>query len=249
MGSVKESLVPFVGTIGGLNFYFLDGKYTVRKAGGGFSARVHKKSPRIQENKSEFALAATPNRHLRRALHPLIQSFKIPYLHSRLQGALFCFRAFTPGKRGERDVYNSIVTAQGLQALQAFNYSPLCAMETALPYYVTYDEKTHVLQLNELDATSLKTPTEATHLKMRMTVVCPDAENKQMGSYPSEDVTLDLKALPEELVLTPEKVPPPKGPFLVYLRVWFYSEDNGRMVGLKTKEALGVWCVGYGGNS
>ncbi|MEZ4778194.1 MAG: hypothetical protein R2786_02290 [Flavobacteriaceae bacterium] len=248
MGKVKESLVPFVGTLGGLNFYFLDGKYTVRKAGGGFSARVHKKSPRIQENKSEFALAAQPNKDLRRALNPLTQNFKIPYLHSRLQGALLRFRKFTPAKRGERDVYQSLVTEQGLQALQAFDYTPLCPMEVGLPYTVTYDETTATLVLSTPEASLLKAPKGATHLKIRMTVICPNAERKEIDSYPSLETMLDLKALPEELALRPEKQPHTQDPFLVYLRVWFYSEDNNRMVGLKTKEALGLWCVGYGVN-
>lgn len=246
MGKVKESLVPFVGTVGGLNFYYLDGKYTVRKAGGGFSARVHKRNPRIQENKSEFALATQPNKHLRRALYPLTQNFKIPYLHSRLQGALLRFRAFTPGKRGERDVYQSLVTEPGLQGLQAFDYTPLCPMKTALPYTVTYDETTATMVLSKPDASLLKTPKGATHLRLRMTVVCPDVEKEEMDTYPSQEVYVELKALPETLILTPEKHPPQKGPFLVYLRVWFYSEDNSRMVALKSKDALGLWCVGYG---
>ncbi|MEZ4857241.1 MAG: hypothetical protein R2781_00345 [Flavobacteriaceae bacterium] len=245
MGKVKESLVPFVGTLGGLNFYFLDGKYTVRRAGGGFSARVHKKSPRIQENKSEFALAAQPNKDLRRALYPLTQNFTIPYLHSRLQGALLRFRKFTPGKRGERDVYQSLVTESGLQVLKAFDYSPLCPMETALPYTVTNDETTATLVLSKPDASLLKTPKGATHIKIRMTVVCPDAQQREMDSYPSPEVLIDIKALPDSLVLTPEKNPPKKGPFLVYLRVWFAKDENGRMVELKSKDALGLWCVRY----
>lgn len=246
MAKVKDPLFPFVGTVGGLNFYFLDGKPIVRRAGGGFSATVHKKSDRIKENKSEFALAARPNKDLRMALRPLFLNFKVPYLHSRLQGAFVNMRAFAKGARGKRHFYGCMVAEQGLLALQAFDYTPLCPMETSLPYTVVHDKDTHALKLSGLKRSSLTVPEGATHLRLRMTVVRPDAEAERTDSHPSEEVFLDLKALPKTLTLTPKVQPPPTGSWLVYVGAWFQKEEKGRMAGLYEKHALGFWCVGYG---
>ena len=53
----QKGILPFVGTLGGLNFYYLHGKPIVRQAGGGFNAKDIKNKPsmrRVRENSSEF---------------------------------------------------------------------------------------------------------------------------------------------------------------------------------------------------
>uniref|UniRef100_UPI00404A21B5 hypothetical protein n=1 Tax=Gelidibacter sp. TaxID=2018083 RepID=UPI00404A21B5 len=53
----QKGVFPMVGTIGGVNFYYLNGKPVARAAGGGFNEKAiktKKSMQRVRENGSEF---------------------------------------------------------------------------------------------------------------------------------------------------------------------------------------------------
>lgn len=72
---------PLVGTIGGINFYYLNGEPIAREAGGGFNKKAIKKSPKMQivrDFNSEFGHASHVSKFFRRVLFPFIMVGIIP---------------------------------------------------------------------------------------------------------------------------------------------------------------------------
>jgi len=69
----QKGMIPLVGTIGGINFYYLNGKPVARAAGGGFNGKAIKTKSRMQrvlENASEFGHCSKVNKAFRMALRP-----------------------------------------------------------------------------------------------------------------------------------------------------------------------------------
>lgn len=78
----QTGIIPLVGALNGINFYYLNGKAIARKAGGGFNGKAIKTKvsmQRVRENASEFGLCSDVNKAFRTALMPfykrLVYSF------------------------------------------------------------------------------------------------------------------------------------------------------------------------------
>ena len=67
----QKGIIPLVGTIGGVNFYYLNGQPIARRAGGGFNGKAIKTKAsmhRVRENASEFGHCSKVNKVFRHAL-------------------------------------------------------------------------------------------------------------------------------------------------------------------------------------
>lgn len=85
--ATQKGILPIVGTLRGVNFYFRKGKPVARKAGGGFNEKANKTKPsmeRVRANNSEFGNCSMVKSTFRIALFPFLSYYKEGTLHGRM---------------------------------------------------------------------------------------------------------------------------------------------------------------------
>ncbi|WP_458626754.1 hypothetical protein [Winogradskyella sp. PC D3.3] len=78
----QTGIIPLVGTLNGINFYYLNGKPIARKAGGGFTRKAIKRKASMQrvcENANEFEHCSAVNKAFRLALTPFYKGYIHPF--------------------------------------------------------------------------------------------------------------------------------------------------------------------------
>ena len=78
----QKGIIPLVGTLGGINFYYLNGKAVARTAGGGFNGKAIKTKAsmqRVRENVSEFGHCSEVNKAFRQALRPFTRPIPLHF--------------------------------------------------------------------------------------------------------------------------------------------------------------------------
>src|SRR5690554_7083672 len=83
----QRGLFKISGTIGDLNFFIMEGKGFVRKAGGGFNGeaiRTQDNMKPVRDNSTEFGHCSRTKGKFRRALLPFFGGLKGKQIHSRL---------------------------------------------------------------------------------------------------------------------------------------------------------------------
>ncbi|GAA4243219.1 hypothetical protein GCM10022292_17010 [Winogradskyella damuponensis] len=85
----QRGIIPLIGTLNGINFYYLNGKPIARKAGGGFTRKaIQTKSSmqHVRENATEFGHCSVVNKAFRSVLGLFYKGYKFTHFHSRLMG-------------------------------------------------------------------------------------------------------------------------------------------------------------------
>src|SRR5215217_7087423 len=83
----QVGIVPFVGTLNGINFYMRKGKPVARRAGGGFTGDAIKKDPsmvRVRENNTEFGHCSRVKKLFKDSLFPFLGKQRNEELQGRL---------------------------------------------------------------------------------------------------------------------------------------------------------------------
>ncbi|WP_308993239.1 hypothetical protein QLS71_014780 [Mariniflexile litorale] len=239
----QKGIIPLAGTLGGLNFYYLNGKPVVRQAGGGFNSKAIKTKDsmqRVRENGNEFGHCSHVNKVFKHALSPFYMGCKLTYLHSRLM------RLFTQlkdldliNKRGQRVVAEGIKTFEGLQLLKQFQYTPECEVQRILPFNFILDAHTFTLTISEFDIKHVGFVAGATHVKLSYGVLDFNFNALVSQLFMAPPLILDKEASITSILLTPQSLPTGLGIPLCVLGLRFYQNVDGTLYELCAQNTVG----------
>ncbi len=240
----QTGIIPLVGTLNGINFYYLNGKPIARKAGGGFTRkRIKTKASmeRVRENASEFGHCSAVNKAFRSALNPFYKGYTFTHFHSRLMGLFTRIKALdTTHKRGERLVANGIGQAHGLQLLEQFSYTPACDVRQVLPFEFRVSDPDLALSIADFDIAQVGFADGATHMALTYGVLDFDFNHLNYALHLAPPLVLDRSYAGATLTLEPATLPSGLGTALYVLGVRFYQEVDGALYVLNAKGSVGI---------
>ncbi len=232
--------MKFSGTLGGVNFYILNGKGFVRQAGGGFTREAIKKSPnmvRVRENNSEFATTSAVKKIFKDSLRLFFGSQKDVKLHRRMMSLFMQIKDCDDvSERGKRSVAIGLQTEEGKKLLTRFEFTPFT------PDFSkgVYDADTFTYSITDFYPQELTYPNGATHLEIQLGVVVLDFDTQSAKLFAS-DPTLLLKTEPQNnFSLTLMNVPIGTGVRIPVLHYRYTQELNGELYELKDKMVYGL---------
>lgn len=228
MAKVK-GIIPIVGTIGGINFYYRKGELIARKAGGGFNGKAIKTSPRmvrVREQNSEFANCSAVNKVFKQALRPLFVGYKDGTLHSRLMSLFLKIKTLDAVHvRGERTVAEGMATALGKKLLQDFDFTP--KRTTLLPAYTTFDWTTNSFVVDGFDINRVKFPANASFMEVALQLVRFDFEALDFTYTQAIPYTITRDFNLTHFTISTTTPNGSNGIVFAVVRVSFYQEVNG----------------------
>ena len=240
----QKGILPFVGTLGGLNFYYLNGEPIVRRAGGGFNSKdIKNKSTmqRVRENSSEFGHCSEVNKAFRMALRPFYKDYKFTHFHSRLMGLFTQLKDLDMvNKRGERRVGNGVAHANGLSLFKRFHYTPHCDVRHVMPFNYAIDALTFELTIAGFDMKQVGFIAGATHIALTYGVVAMDFDTLDYDVHLTDVLVLDKGFAETSVSLMPSSLPTSTGTKLAVLGVRFYQEVDGRLYVLNALDGIGI---------
>lgn len=240
----QKGIIPLVGTIGGINFYYLHGKPVARAAGGGFNGtaiKTKKSMERVRENGSEFGSCSRVNKVFRQALRPFYTNHKFTFFHSRLMTLFTSLKALdAESVRGERRVFKGIETAKGKQLLLDFGYTPDCKPQLALPFSYSMDWPTYTLTIPQFNIQHVPFITGATHIALQFGVLDFNFETLDYELHLAAPLVLPKDDARANLSLTPTSLPTGLGLQLAVLGIRYYQEVDGLMYVLNAQNGVGI---------
>lgn len=240
----QGGIIPFVGTLGGINFYYLNGKPVARKAGGGFNGKAIKNKAsmqRVRENSSEFGNCSRVNKVFREALRPFYKAYKFTFFHSRLMGLFTKLKDLdTINKRGERSVGQGVVHAEGLPLLKRFDYTPDCDVHRVLPFDYAVNANTFELTISEFNINRVGFISGATHIGLTYGVLDFNFDSLDYEMHLAPILILNKDFATASVTLMPDTLPSGVGNVLCVLGVRFYQEVDGELYLLNAKEGVGI---------
>jgi len=240
----QKGILPIVGTLGDLNFYYLYGKPVVRRAGGGFNKKDIKNKPsmrRVRENGSEFGHCSRVNKAFRMALRPYYKGYKFAQFHSRLMSLFTQLKDLdTVNKRGERRVGQGVSHSNGLTLFKRFDYTPDCDVKRVMPFDYVVDSNTFELTISKFDIKQVGFIAGATHIALTYGVLDMDFDTLDYDLHLADSVVLDRVFAGDTVTLTPHSLPVSSGTLLAVLGVRFYQEVDGELYVLNAKDGVGI---------
>ena len=240
----QKGIIPLVGTLGGINFYYLNGKAIARKAGGGFNGKAIKTKrsmQRVRENASEFGHCSSVNKAFRTALVPFFRGYRFPYFHSRLMGLFTRLKDLDAiNKRGQRRVANGIAHSDGLKLVEHFNYTPVCNVGQVLPFGFAINSSNFELTITDFDINQVGFVEGATHIALLYGVLDFDFDSLDSQLHLAPTLVLDAIDMVSSLTLTPGTLPSGLGTTLCVLGVRFYQAIDGALYALNGKDSVGI---------
>ncbi|WP_179320525.1 hypothetical protein [Winogradskyella helgolandensis] len=240
----QTGIIPLVGTLNGINFYYLNGKPIARKAGGGFTKKAIKTKDsmqRVRENANEFGHCSAVNKAFRSALAPFYKGHRFTHFHSRLMGLFTRIKVLdTTHKRGERFVADGIGQAHGLPLLQQFNYTPACDVRQVLPFEFRVSETDLALSITDFDIAQVDFVEGATHMALTYGVLDFDFDSLNYALHLAPPLVLNRSYVGSTVTLEPDTLPSGVGTALCVLGVRFYQEVDGALYVLNAKDSVGI---------
>ncbi|WP_179008118.1 hypothetical protein [Winogradskyella forsetii] len=240
----QKGIIPLVGTLGGINFYYLNGKPIARKAGGGFNGNAIKTKAsmqRVRENASEFGHCSEVNKAFRLALRPFYKGYTFTHFHSRLMGLFTGLKDLdTAHKRGERRVAEGIAHDDGLKLLQHFNYTPACNVRKVLPFAFAIDSSNFELTISNFDITQVGFVEGATHIALTYGVLDFDFNSLDSQLHLAPTMVMDASYAASNVTLTLSSLPSGIGTRLCVFGLRFYQEVDGALYVLNAKDGVGI---------
>jgi hypothetical protein len=243
----QKGILPLVGTIGSINFYYLNGKPVARIAGGGFNReaiKTKKRMQRVRENGSEFGHCSVVNKVFRQALRPFYKGYKFTFLHSRLM------RLFTGLKgldavhlRGQRVVFEGVATDRGLAMLKQFDYTPDCNVRRVLPFNFAVAPSNQALTISGIDIKRVGFITGATHIELTYGILDFNFETLDKEPHLATPLILNKDFADHSVTLVPTTLPTGIGTVLCVLGVRFHQEIDDRLYVLNAKNGVGFGMV------
>lgn len=228
----QKGIITLQGTLGGINFYYLNGQPVARQAGGGFNSTAIKTKPsmaRVRENSREFGACSVVNKSFRHALMPFYEGVRFCDFHSRLLG-LFTRIKNLDGihPRGARTVEAGLQTADGQGMMVDFVYTPHCDVLQVLPFRHLVSEDLQQLDMLDFNIRQVSFLSGATHVGLTYGVLDMLANPLSLNLYLSEPVLLDRDYVGSSLSLTVADLPEHTERRFCILGVRFYQMVDGK---------------------
>lgn len=243
----QKSVIPMVGTIGGINFYFLHGKPVARIAGGGFNSkdvRTKKSMQRVRENGSEFGDCSRVNKKFREALRPFYSHHKFTFFHSRLMTLFTAIKALdVVSARGKRQVFRGLEHDAGKALLRDFKYTPDCVLSQVLPFESTMDWATYTFQFPKFSMDRVSFIAGATHVALQFGVLDFNFETLEYALHMADGQMLPKDFAGTRLSMTSTSLPTGLGIQLAVLGIRYYQEVDGAMYLLHAQNGVGIAVV------
>ncbi len=233
-GPLKHS-----GTIGGINYYIMDGVGYARVAGGGFTKEAIKKSPRmgrIRDNNTEFGNASAVKKMFKDSLRLFYGSQKDVKLHREMTSAFYQIRDFDfTSPRGQRSFAVGIQHPAGKKLFMSMEFAaqPLSSRK------FVYDS-TSLCYTATIDPTDLAYRNGATHVELRLGVVVMDFDERKARLFASAPLRIAKKDAVTDLSLTPLDTPIGNGLRIAVLFHRYLKLDNGEFYPLMDKAVYGL---------
>ena len=243
MAKVK-GIMPLVGTLGGINFYYRKGELIARAAGGGFNRKSIKTSPnmkRVREQNSEFGNCSQTNKQFKLALKPFLNGYVDGTLHSRLMGLFLKLKTLDAlNTRGERTVAVGVSTPFGKKLLKDFVFTP--KRPTLLSAQFNFDWTSTTLNITNFGIEWVKFPEQADILEISLQVLRFDFNTLSFTSEYSTPSVLTRDFVGDSISLNAIE-PSGTGQLLAVARVCFYQVVNGQNYLLSGDGAYGLSIV------
>ncbi len=240
----QKGIIPLVGTIGGINFYYLNGKPVARAAGGGFNGaaiRTKKSMERVRENANEFGSCSVINKVFRQSLRPFYNNHGFTFFHSRLMTLFTNLKKLDADSvRGERCVYKGLQTDAGKRLLVDFTYTPDCKPQLVLPFSYDMDWPTYSLSISQFNIQHVPFITGATHIALQFGVLDFNFETLDYALHLAAPLVLAKDDTRTSLSLTPASLPTGLGVVLAVIGVRYYQEVDGLMYLLNAENGVGI---------
>lgn len=240
----QKGILPLVGSIGGINFYYLNGKAVAREGGGGFTSESVKTKPsmqRVRENGSEFGHCSRVNKEFRKALLAVHNYAKLTFFHRRLMTLFTGLKDLdTVNKRGERRVAKGLESAAGKKMLQGFTYTPDCIPLNAFPFAYSLDWNTATLLFPEVTAEHVIFIKGATHLSLQFGVLDFNFETFEYDLQLAPPLLLVRDFSETSLSLSASNLPASIGTQIAVLGIRYYQEVEGQLYVLNAKNGVGI---------
>ncbi len=226
-----RSLIKMEGTLDDLTFYKGRDGYLVRTKGGISKSRMANDPAfaRTRENGSEFGMAATSGKMLRRAILDLMVDAKDGLVTSRLTRVMTLVKnEDAVSARGQRIVAVGITTPQGQLALRGFNFNNRAIMSAVVLSDINLDTTTGEIVIADFTpAQRLYIPKGSTHVSLISGFLNLDFTTGDKDLRLSPITNLPIDNTTATVTLTPSAVPTGTGAQCYFLKVAFYQEVNG----------------------
>ena len=240
----QKGIIPLVGTIGGINFYYLNGKPVARAAGGGFNGAAIKTKlsmERVRENASEFGDCSHVNKVFRQAIRPFYNNHKFTFFHSRLMTLFTDLKKLdTASARGARQVFKGLQTDAGKRLMLDFTYTPDCKPELVFPFNYSMDWSTYTLTFSEFNMEQVPFITGATHIALQFGVLDFNFETLDSELHLAAPLVLAQDFAGTSLSLSPIGAPSGLGLKLAVLGIRYYQAVDGLLYLLNAKDGVGI---------
>lgn len=240
----QKGIIPLVGTIGGVNFYYLNGKPVARMAGGGFNGDAIKRKKsmqRVRENGSEFGACSRVNKMFRQALRPFYLQHKFTFFHSRLMRLFTGLKTLdTESARGARCVYKGVASPMGKAQLVKFCYTPNCIPRMVMPFTYAIDWQTYACTISKIAIANAVFIKGATHIAIQYGVLDFNFETLVFDLHMADVQLLSRSATDSSLTFVPNSLPSGTGVLMAVVGVRYYQEIAGVLYVLKSENSVGV---------
>lgn len=242
----QKGLVPLIGTLGGINFYFRKGKPVARIAGGGFNPEAIKKSlkmQRVRENSSEFGRVSKAKKLVRVGLHPFLKDYADVTLHGRMMRLFQEIKVLdTVLERGHRRFENGLDTDAGRLLLMGFDFTAQKASEM-LPGDGAFDAVAQHYMIANIQIEKLRLLQRATGMQVCFGILEVDFEGGTQAFFSSTPLFIARDFSGDDVTLIPETLPSGNGVRIAVLQVRYYQEVNGERFLLKDLGMQGLEVV------
>ena len=226
-----KSLIKIEGTLDDLTFYKGKEGFLVRTKGGVSKKRINNDPAfaRTRENGSEFGMAATSGKLLRRAILDLLVDAKDALVTSRLTQVMTRVKnTDATSARGQRNVSVGITTPDGQLALTGFNFNIRAIMSAVLLSDISLTTATGEIVITDFTPDqNLEIPLGATHVSFTSGFLNLDFATGDKDLQLSPETNLPIDNTNTTVTLTPAGVPVGTGTELFFLKVAFFQEVNG----------------------
>jgi hypothetical protein len=245
MAKVK-GIIKLKGTIGGINYYTLNGETIAREAGGGFNGEAIKTKDsmvRVRENGSEFKGCMQSVHFFKLGLQPFLRRFKDGTLHQRLVSLFTKLKDLDlVSVRGSRTVYGGLQTTAGQELLKNYLLSSGSRLNGVLHQKVVFDWATG-FSIPDFEGKRVSFSGGATHLALQIGYLTLDFENRTSSFGSSETVYLSPTDIGTVAIPAPA-LDAAEGMRVGVVLARFVQELNGEFYPLKNENSVVLEVVG-----
>lgn len=230
------------GTLGGINYYFLEGEALARRSGGGFTREAikeHENMGRVRESNSEFAVCSKVNKVFKLAMEPLLSGYKDGTLHSRLMQLFLKIKdGDLRSEKGKRSVHHGISSEAGKQLLKDFIFTPQRSHLFPCPHRFDWDTLT--FEVKEFKVNQVKFPDGADYMEVVVGLIRFYFESLAYERIFSDPIVIARDFKGDSFEITFDEIPEGNGILFSAVRVSFYQTVNGKEYLLSDEDAFGI---------